>query len=96
VEVTAYDRGAMTYIFYSAESKLQNGKKADIGMIEVLVNEALATKDQLVIDRGLLGLPASDAYNKGDKINIGAGGKYLFAIWENFNSIKGFTLCPYH
>jgi hypothetical protein len=64
---------------------LRNGKKADIGMMEVLVNEGLDTKDQLVIDKGLLGVPATDNYNRGSKINIGAGGKYLFAIWETFN-----------
>jgi len=84
----------LTYIFYSVESKLNNGKKANIGMIEVLVNEALATKDQLVSDRGELDMPSSDVFNRGDKINFGAGDKYLFAMWEVFNQVKGFTMCP--
>jgi hypothetical protein len=45
VEFLEYAKGAMTYIFYSVESKLNNGKRADIGMIEVLINEDYATKD---------------------------------------------------
>lgn len=69
-----------------------------IGMIEVLLDEALENAEQVVLDRGELAVPDNEEFpsqNQGS-IKLGGGSQYLLTSFNTFTYIKGYTMCAYN
>ena len=83
--------GEQVYFFYTISSNTVHA----LGMFEVLIDEELDDKDQLVIDYGELEVPVGDESNNYGPLNIGGGENYLPTFFDKFSFIKGYTMCNY-
>jgi len=69
-------------------------KPAGIGYVEFLVNDELPAKEQYVYQSTLVDQPMENGENSGD-MKLAAGSHYLFAHFEKFNFVVGYTICDY-